>query len=241
MRKALVVVSVLLVGFALPASPAFARNKDKNEDLAREQVRQGTAAYNLGHFEEAAQAYEEAYRLVQDPALLFNIGQSHRQAHKPDKAVLSYRAFLRTAQPEDPNRALAEKRVAELQKQLEEEKAAKASAAEPSPVGNGSATLSPTPTPGSEPPPAGMVVPDTTPVPEAAATSSSTSGGAATAILEESNRPAVAPAPPVYKRWWFWTAVGTAVVAGTVTAFFLATRGTKPACSGEAANCVGIK
>jgi tetratricopeptide (TPR) repeat protein len=32
---------------------------------------------------------------------------------------------------------------------------------------------------------------------------------------------AASPAAPVYKRWWFWTAIGTAVAAGTVTALAL--------------------
>ncbi|MCA9666415.1 MAG: hypothetical protein KC503_12530 [Myxococcales bacterium] len=31
-----------------------------------------------------------------------------------------------------------------------------------------------------------------------------------------------------YQRWWFWTAIGAAVVGGTVTAIVLATRGESP-------------
>lgn len=36
----------------------------------------------------------------------------------------------------------------------------------------------------------------------------------------------VAPPRPIWKRWWFWTAVGAAVVGGTVAAFAFGNRGT---------------
>ena len=32
-------------------------------------------------------------------------------------------------------------------------------------------------------------------------------------------------ATPVYKRWWFWTAVGVVVAGGAGTGIYLATRG----------------
>ena len=73
------------------------------ENLARDQVKQAAAAYNLGHFDEAAEHYEEAYRLVPDPILLFNIAQSYRLGGKPDKALNAYRSFLRTSGPDAPN------------------------------------------------------------------------------------------------------------------------------------------
>jgi hypothetical protein len=45
---------------------------------------------------------------------------------------------------------------------------------------------------------------------------------------------------PFYKKWWFWSAVGAVVVAGTVTAIVLA-KGGKGACSGEESVCLGVK
>jgi hypothetical protein len=42
---------------------------------------------------------------------------------------------------------------------------------------------------------------------------------------------------PVYEKWWFWTAAGAAVVAGTVTAILL-TRPPGGACSGASYPCV---
>jgi tetratricopeptide (TPR) repeat protein len=86
------------------------------EEAAKESTKKGTAAYNLGSYDEAAKNYEEAYRLIQKPELLFNIGQSWRQAGKADKALTAYKSFLRTAPPEADNREQVERRVAELEK-----------------------------------------------------------------------------------------------------------------------------
>jgi tetratricopeptide (TPR) repeat protein len=85
------------------------------EDAAREASRKGTAAYNLGSYEEAARQYEAAYRLVQDPILLFNLGQSWRLGGQPDKALTAYRAYLRTAPPDAPNRDSVQRRIHDLE------------------------------------------------------------------------------------------------------------------------------
>jgi tetratricopeptide (TPR) repeat protein len=87
-----------------------------NEDAAREATRKGAAAYNLGSYEEAARHYEAAYRLVQDPALLFNLGQSWRLGGQPDKALTAYRAYLRTAPDDAAKRELVERRIEELER-----------------------------------------------------------------------------------------------------------------------------
>lgn len=104
---------VILAALVRPAAAGPAEE-------AREQTRRGTAAYNLGSYEEAARFYEEAYRLVSAPELLFNVGQAWRQAGRPDKALVAYKAYLRTAQPHAPNREQVERRVAELEKLVAE-------------------------------------------------------------------------------------------------------------------------
>jgi len=100
-------------------TPALA---DPNEDAAREATKRGTAAYNLGAYEEAAKNYEQAYRLVQDPILLFNVGQSWRLAGKPDKALIAYKAYLRTGPQDAPNREQVERRIPELEQVISETK-----------------------------------------------------------------------------------------------------------------------
>lgn len=86
--------------------------------VAREHTRRGTAAYNLGHFGEAAREYEQAYRLVQDPVLLYNLAQSYRLGGDAPRALLAYKAFLRTAPADAPNREQAGRRIQELELKL---------------------------------------------------------------------------------------------------------------------------
>jgi tetratricopeptide (TPR) repeat protein len=86
-----------------------------NEDAARESTRKAAVAYNLGSYEEAARHYESAYRLVQDPILLFNLGQCWRLGGQPEKALASYRAYLRTAPTNAQQREMVQRRVEELE------------------------------------------------------------------------------------------------------------------------------
>jgi tetratricopeptide (TPR) repeat protein len=86
-----------------------------SEDAARELTRKATVAYNVGAYEEAARHYEAAYRLVQDPILLFNLGQSWRLGGQPERALAAYRAYLRTAPANAQQRELVQRRVDELE------------------------------------------------------------------------------------------------------------------------------
>jgi len=220
MWKTLVLASLICLSLGLAYSrPAHAAKS--TEQLARDQVRRGTAAFNLGHFDEAVKAYEEAYRLVPDPSLLYNIAQSYRMDHKLEKAMIAYRSFLRNAGSDDPNRRLAERRVEDLQKQIDEENAAKA-ALEPPKASN-------FPEPKTKSPPIHAQEPAIAPTPDTPN------------LVDQPPPPPIRNAsPPFYKKWWFWGAVGGAVAAGTVTAILLAS-GAKGQCAGESNDCLGVK
>jgi hypothetical protein len=103
--------ATLLLALAL-----FAAGDTK--DSARQLVKEAKVAFDLGHFDEAASRYEAAYRIIQDPALLFNMGQAYRLGGRREQALAAYLGFLRTSPPDDPNRPAVESRVAELQKAL---------------------------------------------------------------------------------------------------------------------------
>jgi tetratricopeptide (TPR) repeat protein len=90
---------------------------------AREHNERAAALYDLGRFEEAARAYEEAFRATPDPALLFNLGQAYRFARDYEHAILAYRGYLRRM-PRATNRAEVEARIAELQSMLEQQRRA---------------------------------------------------------------------------------------------------------------------
>src|SRR5712675_592441 len=109
-------IAFLILLFA--SSPAVAQNPAVLK-AAKDQVRalyeRGTAEYRLGYFDKAAALYEEAYRVLPDPALLYNIGQAYRKAGQSDKALVGYRSFVRTAPAGLPNLDLARKWIAEIE------------------------------------------------------------------------------------------------------------------------------
>ena len=109
-------LSTMLAMVLLAAPMAWAGpSDDSDREAARLATKRAAAAYNLGHYDEAASLYEEAYKLVPDPILLYDLGQSYRQADKLDKALIAYRSYLRTAPQDAPNREQVKKLVAELE------------------------------------------------------------------------------------------------------------------------------
>jgi tetratricopeptide (TPR) repeat protein len=136
MKSLRLLLALTLLGLAAPARAA------DDVNAAREHFKRGSKLYDLQRFDEAAEAYEKAYEAKDDPALLFNIAQAYRFAHKYEKAIGAYRAFLRRV-PEAPNRADVLARIEEMQKLLEAERRS----SERPPGG----TLQPAP--GDEPPP----------------------------------------------------------------------------------------
>jgi hypothetical protein len=245
-----VVMAVVQVMSWVPSAHAAGREDaakaEAGKDAARSEWRQGNVAYDLGHYDEAAKHYDVAYTLVQDPAFLFNIAQSYRMGGKLDQALDRYRAFLRKASADAPNRSTAEKFVQEIKRKLEEKK-------EAAPIAPAEAV------PAKEP----ALVPLATPAPLPVATPAETpAAGASNAaplpaapiavpippLVDNSTNLTSAPVPaeqtsidrPIYKKWWFWTGVGAVVVAGTVTALLLANQSSSP-CSGTGATCWEVK
>jgi tetratricopeptide (TPR) repeat protein len=161
-------------------------------DAAKVHYERATAAYGLGNYAEAALAYEKAFELKPDPALLYNAAQAHRRAGNRPRAIELYRSFLQVF-PRAENREVAERHLAELERASGTETASAPPPALPSAVA--------TPADPSALPPSALAPP---PAPDPAA---SVSAGAQ---------------PALWRRPWFWIVVGAgAVVAGTVTALAL--------------------
>jgi tetratricopeptide (TPR) repeat protein len=69
----------------------------------------GSALYAAGDYAGALRAFQQAYSLVAEPNLLFNIAGCHEQLEQRTQAVEYYRWFLgsQTANPEGRRRAIA--------------------------------------------------------------------------------------------------------------------------------------
>jgi hypothetical protein len=105
----------LFLSFFLSSFAKAAPSEEGDREAGRAAWRQGSVEYALGHFAAAARQYEDAYRLLQDPALLFNLGQARRLSGAVEPALAAYRSFLRTSPPDALDRELAERRIAELE------------------------------------------------------------------------------------------------------------------------------
>lgn len=73
--------------------PADTADRKKRE-AAKRYVDAGLAAQDQGDHGTAIALYEKAYALLPHPTLLFNIGQAHRLAGRPDDAVPFYQRYL---------------------------------------------------------------------------------------------------------------------------------------------------
>jgi hypothetical protein len=145
-RIAIVAVFSTLTTLALGATPAAAQDAEK----ARQLFQQGSKYYDLGQFDKAIEAWQQGYDQKPDPGFLYNIAQAHRQKQDAAKAIFFYKGYLRNS-PKAHNRVEVEKKIAELQKQLDA--GTPPPATTPPPPGNTTNGTTPPP-PGNTPPPA---------------------------------------------------------------------------------------
>lgn len=91
-----------------------------------------TRAYDLQKYGEAIEEYQKAYEIGGDPPMLYNIAQSYRLNDQPAEAIRYYRRYLQRA-PDARNRDYVERKIADLEKLIEERRKA-AAAATPPPI-----------------------------------------------------------------------------------------------------------
>jgi tetratricopeptide (TPR) repeat protein len=103
--------ALLLVGLALPG---LAR---ADVDAARDHFKRGLALFGLDDYEGAIREFEAGYKEEPKAEFFYNLGQSHRLAHHPQKAVEFYRKFLRGV-PRTPYRAEVEGYIEQLEREL---------------------------------------------------------------------------------------------------------------------------
>lgn len=107
-----------LLAVVLVACPVAAQSGDADE-LARRHYALGEELYQRGELLEAAQAFEESYRLSGREELLYNVFLAYRDAGELVRAAAALRAYLE-AVPEAPNAALLRARLEALEAELAE-------------------------------------------------------------------------------------------------------------------------
>jgi tetratricopeptide (TPR) repeat protein len=185
---------------------------DDSDDQAKQAFDRGVSLYQKGRYVEALAEFSAGYTRSKRPLFLFNMAECSRLSNDVVRARESYERYLR----EDPQGRMAElarKRLRELP----------------------AASTPPASTPPASTPPsihsqatAATAGPHTATdlrAPERFATPPSAPPGRALRIETSTGN----PASPVYTRWWFWSGVGVAVLAGTA-AIYVATR--QDSCAG---------
>jgi tetratricopeptide (TPR) repeat protein len=191
------------------------------EEEAKAFSEKGKADYALGHFAEAADDYEAAFKAAPTPALLYNAAQSHRLAGHKERALQLYQSYLRVYGREGSNRKEAEHHIANLTRALEEEKRAATApptsmATEPeTPVAPVAPPTLP-PAPAAAPAAAPRATVAEAPPPSPSAVPAAPEPAAAPATLVATPAPATVAERPLTSRPWFWIAVGGGVAAAAI-------------------------
>jgi tetratricopeptide (TPR) repeat protein len=181
---------------------------DPREMMARE-------AFAAGRYQDALDVFVKLYAEKLHPNYLRNIARCYQNLGEADRAISSFREYLRKAHKVKPaERAEVEGYIVEME-ELKKTQASKEGA------GAGAAASATGKTPAATAPPAAGAAPAAaaTPAPQAVVVVEREVAprSAASPALDLSARPAPEKAEepsPVYTRWWFWAIVGGVVAAG---------------------------
>jgi tetratricopeptide (TPR) repeat protein len=188
--------------------------------VARAHYETATRLYEIREYADALKEYKAAYLARPDAAFLFNIGQCLRKLDRNTEALDFFQQYLKKAPPDDPNRGLVEARIRNIHAGLnsDHDPFDKSGAAKTAPP---AAEVRPLPTPSQVSPPE----PTHLPAAPSPVTAPSAPQPAGADLATPAAAMEVQASTPMYRTWWFWTGVGAVVVAGTVTAIVLASRG----------------
>lgn len=91
------------------------------EEAAR-RYEEADQRYELREFEKALELFGALYQATEEPALLFNIAQCHRQMGHLEEAKEGYQRFLQEVPKEHPARPKAERWLKEIEAELQKKK-----------------------------------------------------------------------------------------------------------------------
>jgi tetratricopeptide (TPR) repeat protein len=185
----------------------------------------GRALFAKGDYQAALDIYANLFAEHADPLFLRNIGRCYQKLRQADKAIDSFREYLRRSPRVKPSER------EEINGFIREMEAVKSServepvvtsppAAHPSPPAPEATTAAPRPIAANLEPRSDVAMEGAQPAhpPHVIATDA----------LPAENPPAE---KSIVKRWWFWAGVG-AVLAGAATAFALSRDGQQPCPTG---------
>jgi hypothetical protein len=184
-------LAVVLAGTLALFAARHAQAADAREIKARE-------AFAAQRYQDALDLFAKLYADTLHPTYLRNIGRCYQNLDEPDRAISSFREYLRKAKnPTADETREVEGYIKEME-ELKRRKEARASSASEQPKTD-SSDAPVKPLPSASGPPA--------------------SASATASVVLAPPPPKAEESSPFYTRWWFWTIVGGAIAAGVGIAF----------------------
>ena len=121
----LVLLATGFVAALTSAAAPLARAQETADERARVHFQAGRSYYDEGSYDRALSEFERAYELSQRHMMLLNISSSHERLGRLDGAVESLTRYLELV-PDTADRAVLERRLANLRRRLEAQQAASA-------------------------------------------------------------------------------------------------------------------
>ncbi len=121
MRPVAALLFALLAGLFLFAPSRALAKPDGKTSEAKVHYENGIRKFDLGKYDEAAEEFVQAYELVGEPAILYNIAQSYRLGERFEKSAQFYRSFLRRMS-DIKNRQEIEGRIVEMEERAADQK-----------------------------------------------------------------------------------------------------------------------
>jgi tetratricopeptide (TPR) repeat protein len=189
-------VSVFVMLLSAPAQGAKPTAAEKRK--ARVLFRKGQTHYRVGEFAEALDKFTSALKLVKRPSIILNIAQCHRQLKSADKALFFYKLYQTEWERTNPNRPSpyhneVQGHITQLEAELERARSEQRAKEEEERRRREA---------------------------EEARQAEAERQQRMAAMLK-GERTEQTTGGPIYKKWWFWTALGV-VVAGATTATVIA-------------------
>jgi hypothetical protein len=240
--RALGLTVVLAAALAIDlgaARVAMAATEKETELNARQ-------AFAAARYDEAIELFARLYAETLNPIYLRNIGRCHQKKREPDKAIDAFQDYLAKGKSiTSPERKEIQGYIKDMERlrddQAKERQAAQATRekdketafiaappatpppATPAPViATTTTTVAPGGVPGS--PAYGTPPPDPT-------------AGGPVLVARPDSAGATGESHPVYKRWWFWTAIGVVVAGGVAAALLIPGPTTRPSCPLDPGAC----
>jgi hypothetical protein len=245
-----------VVAGALLLIATYAHAQEDPKALAQKKMADGAQLMEQGQPAEALRLFREAYKLVPNPRYQYNIGVASQATGRDVEALDAFQTFLANAQGVRPEYTEDARKQVEVLRgrvatvSVSSKQAGAGVQVDGRDVGQTPLALPLVLEPGEhrflvrklEFEPFEHVVNlragDQVTVPVELRPISRATAPAGVAITAPGPAQAPAEEAPVYKRWWFWTAVGAAVVTGVVVAVAAGSHPNGPSCPGGDVICV---